>query len=66
MQLDTPMKYLAQASMCTQEIEEISENLRINLSVEDLQRIYQPWKFSLIIKLMGKRIIHQYFKRKIH
>lgn len=42
MQLDTPMKYLAQASMCTQEIEEISENLRINLSVEDLQRIYQP------------------------
>ncbi|XP_019231542.1 PREDICTED: uncharacterized protein LOC109212363 [Nicotiana attenuata] len=38
----------------------------IVLSSEELQRLYEPWKFSVIIKLFGKRILHQYLKKKLH
>lgn len=65
MPVDSPMNDLARASTGTQEMKEISENLLINLLVDTLQRICQPWKFLLIIKLMGKRILHLYLKRKI-
>lgn len=37
----------------------------INLTEEDKIRIYEPWKFSIIVKLFGKRMLHQYLKRKI-
>ncbi|XP_070025428.1 uncharacterized protein [Nicotiana sylvestris] len=37
----------------------------IALSDEDIQRIYEPWKFSMIIKLIGKRVLHHYLKVKI-
>lgn len=35
----------------------------ITLTEEDRQRIYEPWKCSIIVKLCGKRILHQYLKR---
>ncbi|XP_019227688.1 PREDICTED: uncharacterized protein LOC109208978 [Nicotiana attenuata] len=38
---------------------------KITLTVEDRNRMYTPWKFSVIIKLLGKRIPHQYLKEKI-
>lgn len=37
----------------------------IELSDEDKQCMYHIWRFSLIIKLLGKRISHQYLKAKI-
>lgn len=37
----------------------------ISLTKEDKQRIYEPWKFSIIVKLFGKRIMHHYLKKKI-
>lgn len=41
-----------------------NENFSISvpITLEDKQRIYYPWKFSLIIKLHGKRILHQILK----
>ncbi|XP_075110427.1 uncharacterized protein LOC142181308 [Nicotiana tabacum] len=46
-------------------MEVVYQNMRqIILSEDDKQRIYNPWKYSLIIKLMGKRIVHHYLKRK--
>lgn len=37
----------------------------IPLSVEDMQRIYQPWRFSVIVKLIGRKIPHQYLRSKL-
>ncbi|XP_019257717.1 PREDICTED: uncharacterized protein LOC109235928 [Nicotiana attenuata] len=37
----------------------------ITLTDEEKQRIYEPWKFSLIVKLFGKRILHHYLEKKI-
>lgn len=37
----------------------------INLTEEDKIRIYEPWKYSIVVKLFGKRMLHQYLKRKI-
>lgn len=62
---DSPVDNLVQARPYTHDMETIIEKLTVNLSAEDLQRIYHPWKYSLIIKLMGKRIPHHYLKRKI-
>ncbi|XP_070004512.1 uncharacterized protein [Nicotiana sylvestris] len=45
--------------------EKVDEEYHVTLSTEDLQRICHPSKFSVIIKLLGKRILHQYLKRKI-
>ncbi|XP_070002803.1 uncharacterized protein [Nicotiana sylvestris] len=36
----------------------------IQLSPEDLKRIYHPWRFSTIIKLQGKKTQHHILKRK--
>lgn len=41
------------------------EQYVIILSPEEKPWIYQSWKLSVIIKLFGKRIAHQYFKQKI-
>nr|XP_016445593.1 PREDICTED: uncharacterized protein LOC107770776 [Nicotiana tabacum] len=37
----------------------------ITLSDEEKVRIYEPWKNSIIVKLVGKRMLHHYLKRKI-
>lgn len=34
-----------------------SNNYYVPITMEDKQRIYYPWRFSLIIKLQGKRIL---------
>ncbi|XP_019239310.1 PREDICTED: uncharacterized protein LOC109219328 [Nicotiana attenuata] len=38
---------------------------QITLTEQDIKRIYELWKFSVIIKLIGKRILHQYLKAKV-
>ncbi|XP_019253910.1 PREDICTED: uncharacterized protein LOC109232605 [Nicotiana attenuata] len=38
---------------------------RIHLTEEDQECIYQPWRYSLIIKLHGKKIQHHILKKKI-
>ncbi|XP_019231502.1 PREDICTED: uncharacterized protein LOC109212329 [Nicotiana attenuata] len=38
---------------------------QIALTEDCRQRIYEPWKSSIIIKLVGKRMLHQYLKKKI-
>nr|XP_016479712.1 PREDICTED: uncharacterized protein LOC107800955 [Nicotiana tabacum] len=43
----------------------LGEAIQISLSLEDRQRIYEPCKYSIIIKLVGKRMLHHYLKRKI-
>ncbi|XP_047264712.1 uncharacterized protein LOC124896885 [Capsicum annuum] len=40
-------------------------NGQITLSTEDKQRIYWPWRFSVIIKAVGKKFNHQYLKTKL-
>ncbi|KAK4734000.1 hypothetical protein R3W88_008261 [Solanum pinnatisectum] len=37
----------------------------ILLSEVDNERLCAPWKHSLIIKLLGKQITHQYLREKI-
>lgn len=37
----------------------------IALTEEDRGRMYTPLKFSLIIKLLGKRVLHQYLKTNV-
>ncbi|XP_019241717.1 PREDICTED: uncharacterized protein LOC109221708 [Nicotiana attenuata] len=43
----------------------LSENGSITLSPEDKERMYMPWQYSIIIRLQGKRILHQTLKRKV-
>ncbi|KAH0672404.1 hypothetical protein KY290_024643 [Solanum tuberosum] len=38
---------------------------RITLSNDDKNRIYQSWGFSIIIKLLGKRLAHQYLRNRL-
>lgn len=40
--------------------------ITVHISQEDKLRIYELWKFSLIIKLQGKRTLHHILKRKVH
>lgn len=40
-------------------------SISVPITLEDKQRIYYLWKYSLIIKLHGKRILHQILKQKI-
>lgn len=47
------------------EMEKYEGDLQVSFSADDLQGIYHPWRYSLIIKLLGKRIQHQYLKRKV-
>ncbi|XP_070042758.1 uncharacterized protein [Nicotiana tomentosiformis] len=45
---------------------ESSQNVRqIILTEDDRKRIYNPWRYSVIIKLMGKRLMHHYLKQKV-
>ncbi|KAK4709048.1 hypothetical protein R3W88_029973 [Solanum pinnatisectum] len=37
----------------------------ITLSDMDKERIYKPWCFSIIIKLLGKKMSHKYLRRKL-
>lgn len=38
----------------------------IQLTEEDRWWIYAPWKFSIIIKLVGKKLNQQYLKKEAH
>ncbi|KAM3232882.1 hypothetical protein P3L10_018241 [Capsicum annuum] len=40
-------------------------NGQITLSTEDRQRIYEPWRFPVIIKAVGRKFNHQYLKTKL-
>lgn len=45
---------------------ELSQDLSaITLTDEDKARIYKPWAFSLIIKLNGKKVTHDYLRTKL-
>ncbi|PHU24299.1 hypothetical protein BC332_09406 [Capsicum chinense] len=37
----------------------------IPLTSEDKNRIYKPWQFSLIIKIIGRKMSHQILKQKL-
>lgn len=37
----------------------------IMLTEIDKQRIYRPWIYSVIIKIQGKKLSHQYLKAKL-
>lgn len=37
----------------------------INLSVEEITSLYDPWKFSMIINPVRKNFVHQYLKIKL-
>lgn len=37
----------------------------IHLSQYDKRQLYAPWKFSIIIKLVGKKLNHIYLKKKL-
>lgn len=50
-------------SLATVEI--INSIKSISLTSHDKERLYAPRKTSLVIKLLGKRILHQYLKLKI-
>lgn len=44
--------------------EELSHKMKqIILSENDRKRTYKPWKYFVIIKLMGKRLVHHYLKK---
>ncbi|XP_070003068.1 uncharacterized protein [Nicotiana sylvestris] len=61
--MDTTTK--VQEIVAQQNHQMLIEENTIQLLEEDQARIYQPWKFSLIIKLIGKRIQHHILKKKI-
>lgn len=44
----------------TSSVKEIKE-----ITLTHRSRMYAPWKYSVIVKLVGKRIQHQYPKEKI-
>lgn len=41
------------------------EDTCISLINEDKERIYMPWKFSVIIKVLRKKLNHAYLKKKL-
>lgn len=52
--------------METTNLHELTHNLTsISLTNEDKDRIYKPWAFSLIIKLNGKKVSHEYLWTKL-
>ncbi|XP_016513949.1 uncharacterized protein LOC107830811 [Nicotiana tabacum] len=61
--MDTTTK--VQGPFAMQNCQMLIDENTIQLSEEDQARIYQPWKYSLIIKLIGKKIQHHILKKKI-
>lgn len=41
------------------------DNATIDRSDEDKDRIYQPWQFSVIVKLFNRRLAHNYLRTKL-
>ncbi|XP_019245220.1 PREDICTED: uncharacterized protein LOC109225082 [Nicotiana attenuata] len=60
-----PTKKVEYTKIVSDQGTNLGEAIQISLSLEDRQRIYEPWKFSIIIKLVGKRMLHHYLKKKI-
>lgn len=50
-------------SLIEENVQDVSDV--IHLSQDDKQRLYAPWKFSIIIKLVGKKLNHIYLKKKL-
>ncbi|KAG5625868.1 hypothetical protein H5410_011086 [Solanum commersonii] len=46
--------------------DDANPNDSIILSNEDKTRIYMPWKYSVIIKMLGKTVSHQYLKKRLN
>ncbi|KAM3204447.1 hypothetical protein P3L10_027856 [Capsicum annuum] len=42
-----------------------SDGNPIQLTDEDKQRLYSPWKRSVILKCVGRRLNHQYLRSKL-
>lgn len=55
-----------QINLSTSLQESESEKDRIFLSDQDKERIYQPWRFDVIVKLLGRKVSHQLLKSKIN
>lgn len=67
----SPPTYLSPMSMDTNEeedkksFENPDRETKVPISGEDKLYIYYPWRFSVIIKLLDKKILHQVIKRKL-
>lgn len=48
-----------------EEDDDPTEQDLINLSMEELTCLYDPWKYFVIIKLVRKNFAHQYLKNKL-
>lgn len=56
----------SESMMVDYTLNSISSKIKsIALTEEDRGRMYTPLKFSLIIKLLGKRVLHQYLKTNV-
>lgn len=66
--IDTSLQYSTELQDIGQEDKFIhsTNDRQVKLSQEDFQRIFQPWKYSTIVKLQGRRIQHHLLKRKLH
>lgn len=44
---------------------DLAPNDKITLTDEGKARIQRPWSYSVIIKLLGKKMSHDYLKRRL-
>lgn len=51
--------------MSDETLEEPSPDNSIPLSTEDKSRLYSPWKYSLVVKVFGRKVGHLTLKQKI-
>ncbi|XP_049414794.1 uncharacterized protein LOC125877589 [Solanum stenotomum] len=49
----------------TSSIQNIDDEEGIYLTEAEQQRIYKPWIYSIIIKIIGRKLNHQYLKKKL-
>lgn len=57
--------YLIFCSVDPQAQDQPNTSNAIQLSTEDKERIYGPWRFSIIIKAVGKWLNHHYLRSKL-
>ncbi|XP_009804250.2 uncharacterized protein [Nicotiana sylvestris] len=65
-QQEDVMQDLYESPNSKNEGEQLASGVKaLQLSNDEKDRLYSTWKYSLIIKLFGKRIMHHYLKVKI-
>nr|XP_016467507.1 PREDICTED: uncharacterized protein LOC107790116 [Nicotiana tabacum] len=65
-QQEDAMQDLYESPNSKNEGEQLASGVKaLQLSNDEKDRLYSTWKYSLIIKLFGKRIMHHYLKVKI-